>query len=299
MAFSATEAAFEGFRVVRRKPLALVFWSLFYVLLFGLAVAIVGRQIVNLAALSKDLEGSTSPSFEDMTPILDAYNSMAVLLAPLFIVAGAVLAAAIARSVLRPSQSAFGYLRLGMDEIRVLIVTLVLSIVITLALVVPMAFVAYMIALAVSGVGVAVLGAMVGVLATIALAAWLGVRLSLAVPITVAQGKMAFFDSWRVTKGRFWPLLGMAFIALLMSFVVSMLGSIVVTPIQLAVGGFSRLADFTGEDLRVTLQALWPIILTGIITQSILSALQLAVLYAPFSAAYRDIVGDRPEQAFD
>ena len=27
MAFSATDAAFEGFRVVRRHPLALVFWT--------------------------------------------------------------------------------------------------------------------------------------------------------------------------------------------------------------------------------------------------------------------------------
>jgi hypothetical protein len=28
MGFSATEAAFEGFRVVRRKPTALIWWAL-------------------------------------------------------------------------------------------------------------------------------------------------------------------------------------------------------------------------------------------------------------------------------
>ena len=41
MAFSATDAAFEGFRVVRRTPMTIVWWSLFYlvftVLMFGLA----------------------------------------------------------------------------------------------------------------------------------------------------------------------------------------------------------------------------------------------------------------------
>ena len=30
MSFSATDAAFEGFRVVRRAPLSLVFWVLVY-----------------------------------------------------------------------------------------------------------------------------------------------------------------------------------------------------------------------------------------------------------------------------
>jgi hypothetical protein len=33
----------------------------------------------------------------------------------------------------------------------------------------------------------------------------------------------------------------------------------------------------------------WPIILVGIISQTVISSLQLAVLYAPFSAAYAQI----------
>lgn len=299
MAFSATEAAFEGFRVVRRKPLALVFWSLFYVMIFGLSILIVGRGMANLMAISESLESGGADSVADLAPLFEAYTATFGLLMPLGVVASAVLAAAIARSVLRPAESAFGYLRLGMDEIRVLVVTLVLSIALAVVLAIPMGFSAYMFVQAGNGSGVAALGGVLGVLATIALALWLAVRFSLAVPITVGERKIAVFDSWRATKGRFWPLFGMGFIAFLMSLVVSMLGTIVVMPLQIGVGGFDRMAQYSGEDLGVMLQAVWPAILTGVITQSILSALQLAVLYAPFSAAYRDIFGDRPEKAFD
>lgn len=300
MAFSATEAAFEGFRVVRRKPLALVFWSLFYILIFGLSILAVGRGMAEVMALSEALEAAQPTSYEEFVPLIDAYTSTFGLLMPLGIVGSAVLTAAIARSVLRPAESAFGYLRLGMDELRVLIVTVVLSIAFAVVLMVPMGFAAFMFVQAVSGGGGAsVLGGILAVFATLFLALWLAVRFSLAVPITVAERKMAFFDSWSATKGRFWPLLGMGFIAFLMSLVVSLLGTIVVLPLQMGFGGFERMAEYSGQDLGVMLQAIWPAIVAGVITQSILSALQLAVLYAPFSAAYRDMTGDRPEKAFD
>lgn len=300
MAFSATDAAFEGFRVVRRHPLALVFWSLFYIVIFGLSIVVVGRGMADIMAITEGLESGGTTSFEDLAPLFDAYTSTFALLMPLGVVAGAVLNAAIARSVLRPAERAFGYLRLGMDEIRVLVVTLVLSVVLTLLMMIPMGFVAYMFWQASAGGGpAAALGGLLGVFAVIALAIWLMVRFSLAVPITVAERKFAFLDSWRATKGRFWPLLGMGLIAFLMSMVVSLLGSIVIMPIQLTVGGFDRMGEYSGQDLGAMLQAIWPAILTGVVTQSILSALQLAVLYAPFSAAYRDLFGNRPETAFD
>ena len=50
MRFSATEAAFEGFRVVRRHPLALVFWVLFYVATMAIGFALIGADLVNLLA---------------------------------------------------------------------------------------------------------------------------------------------------------------------------------------------------------------------------------------------------------
>ena len=39
---------------------------------------------------------------------------------------------------------------------------------------------------------------------------WLLVRLSLAVPMTLAEKRIVLFDSFSLTKRHFWPLIGMA-----------------------------------------------------------------------------------------
>ena len=63
MAFSATDAAFEGFRVVRRHPMALIFWALFYAVMMIAALALVGGSIIGLMNAAEGLEssGATSP----------------------------------------------------------------------------------------------------------------------------------------------------------------------------------------------------------------------------------------------
>ena len=50
MTFSATEAAFEGFRVVKRKPLTVVFWALAYLVFFVLFFALAGPSLVSTGA---------------------------------------------------------------------------------------------------------------------------------------------------------------------------------------------------------------------------------------------------------
>jgi len=135
------------------------------------------------------------------------------------------------------------------------------------------------------------------VCAAIALFIWLAVRLSLAIPITMAERRIAIFDSFAVTKGRFWPLLGMALLAFVMSIVVSLLGSLVAMPIQLATGGIEGLAGLEGESIPTILQAAWPAIAAWVVINAVISALQVAVVYAPFSAAYRDIKGGQPNAA--
>lgn len=298
MAFSATDAAFEGFRVVRRKPMTLVYWSVFYMLIMAATFAVAGAGLANMFATLESVSEGT-PSSEDFATLGSAYLAVFGLLLPLGLVVGAVLSAAVARSVLRPHESAFGYLRLGRDELRVLAVTLVLAVMFAVALAVPSMVVGTVLGLAGAN---ALTGVLLGIVLFFALAAfaiWLMVRFSFAVPMTVAEGRMVFFGSFKATKGRFWPLLGMAFIAFVMSMLVALLGTLVFLPFQVMFGSIEGIAEYSGQDALSILQAVWPTVLTWIVVQSIQSALQLAVLYAPFSAAYRDIVGDKPERAFE
>ena len=299
MAFSATDAAFEGFRVVRRRPMALVFWSLFYIAVMAAAFAVMGPNLISFVSATEQLEQSgATPSMEDFAPIFQMMGLLFAVMLPLGLIAGAMINAAVSRSVLRPSESAFGYLRLGMDEVRVLVVSIVLSIVFMVAMFVVSGILGAVIGMAAAAEAPALwLVVVLLVCAGIALFVWLLVRLSLAIPITMAERRIAIFDSFAVTKGRFWPLLGMALLAFVMSMVVGILGGLVAMPIQLATGGLAGLSDLEGESLQVLLQSAWPAIAAWVVINAIMSAMQVAVVYAPFSAAYRDIKGGEPNAA--
>ncbi len=301
MAFSATDAAFEGFRLVRRNPMAIVVWSVLYFVLSLASLFASAQSMRGMVAMTEMLEGmeSTPPaSFQDMAPIFEAYGqamSYTAWLMPVSLVIGSIIYAAVARGVLTPQAKSFGYVRFGMDEVRVLVV----SVVITLA-----AIAIYCLAFA----GVFALGAVAiateqawmwlivvfGFFAAIALMIWLAVRWSLAIPITVAEKRFAFFDSFSMTRGRFWPLFGMAIIAGLLSLVIWLLAMIVAMPVSMMSGVSMMGAMGASTDPAAMLEAFDPanpwMIATAVVN-AIVYALMVGVAYGPFAAAYRDIKG--------
>jgi hypothetical protein len=287
MGFSATDAAFEGFKVVRRHPLTIGFWALFYIVVMAVGFVIAGPLVISVVARAEALQAVTAtgaePSLTDLQSLIGGYGLLLGLLGPLVLVMGAVLNAGIARSVIRPAEKAFGYLRLGIDELRVLVVTLVLMIAIYAVwlvgatVTIALGILAYTSGVAVLWIAVVLLG-----IAVVGLVVWLMLRFSLAVPIVVAERRWAFFDSFALTRGRS---------AGVMSILVSLLGGIVAMPVELLTGGTANLVGLEGKSLPEIITAAWPMITAWIVINSILSALQLAVLYAPFSAAYRDIKG--------
>ena len=300
MAFSATDAAFEGFRLVRRNPIALVAWTLVYLIYTLATLFAAGGMMRSMAVWMEQMEamqaGPPPSSPEALIPIMESYVAAMSHMAwaiPLSLIISAVLMAAIARAVLTPGVGGFGYLRLGMDEVRVFVVTLVIAILYSIATIV--AFVAAIVigvvaVTAMEGWGALVM--LVTVLAAIAFAIWLAVRWSLAVPITVDQKRFAFFDSFAATKGHFWPLLGMALIAFVMVILVSLLAGIVTMPLSM-MGGMSMFGNMTGDPTEVfrNFDPTNPWIIASSVVNAIVYSLTVAVLYAPFSAAYRDIRG--------
>jgi hypothetical protein len=289
MTFSATEAAFEGFRVVRRHPLAIVFWALAYAIFFVAFVGLFAGPLATVMATTEALEGA-QPSPQELQLLMQSWSGFVALGLPLSLLLTAVLNTAVARSVLRPGEKAWGYLRLGSDELRVLAVTFLLGIVLFAATF--LLFIVVGVAAGIASQAGTGLGILVGVLLGLGAAAaliWLAVRLSLAVPITFHEKRIALFDSFGLTKGRTLPLLGMAVIAIIMSFLVSILGTIIALPVTLATGGLNQLATMDGQSTAQILQAAGPGLIAWGVVNAIFSALQLAVIYAPFSAAYRDL----------
>lgn len=301
MAFSATDAAFEGFRLVRRNPLALVAWTLLYAVLTLTALFCLSNIIGPLEALSAQaeaMEGVDQPGMDQVMALMSGFGGImgqVAWLMPISLVVGAMLAAAVARGVLKPSGDPFGYLRLGMDELRVMVVTFVLGMVMCFGAV--LGFVALGVLIGISkaagGGGAAAIAGVVGGLGLICLFVWLSVRLSLAVPITVAEKRFAFFDSFGVTRGRFWPLLGMAVIAVVMVLLVELLSSMVSLPLGIMSGhqGWSMGADQDPEAVRAAFDVTNPWVIAHAVIEAIVAALTVGILYAPFAAAYRDITG--------
>ena len=291
MSFSATEAAFEGFRIVRRKPVVVLFWSAVYLTVFAATFLIGAPSLARIMAMAETVQ-SSEPSVADMEQLGLAYSGFLAWVTPLFLLSGAVLSAAVARSVLRPEQSAWGYLRLGRDELRVLAVSIAMGLILGVIGAVGFTIVSLLFAVGTSsGQAILFLVALLVALGVIAGLIWLGVRLSLAVPMTLDRGRITLFESFKATKGRFWPMLGMTLIVAIMTLVVSFLGGIVAMPITLITGGLERLAQVDGAAYAEILTTAWPALTAWSVVNAILSALQLAVLYAPFSAVWRDVRG--------
>lgn len=288
MSLSATEAAFEGFRVVRRKPTVVAWWALAYLVLFAVAFALAGPSLIEVMTIA-DTMNAANPSPADMQRLGAAYAGLAWLL-PAGLLFGAVLNTAIVRAVLRPEEGRLGYLRLGADEFRVLGATLLLTLA-GAAITLLAAFAAGLLVgvASLAGQAVAWLVGLLAGAAVLALVVFLAIRFSLVVPATFTEKRMAFKDSWRATKGVFWPLLGMAVIAVIMSIVVGLLGGIVALPLTLATGGMQTLTSMEGASFGEMLSTAGPAIATWIVVNSILSTLQMVAIYAPFAAAWRDM----------
>lgn len=295
MPLAATDAAFEGFRLVRREPRVLVAWTLLYLLV---TVSQLVAMVLNRSEIAeglRTLEGMSArgpQSQAEMELILEAYGQMtrySFWILPLSIVVGSVLSAGVARGVLFPEERKFGYLRLGMDEVRVFVVALAIALL--SGVVVGLAFTAISVLAAIAATVAPImwLGVGAGVLATIALVIWLAVRWSLAVPITLTEKKIDVFASFRATRGHFWPLLGMAVIAIAMGIVIWFLSMIVVTPLSMLSGMSPMGLGGTSAAVIEQMSLANPGLLLVALANAIVYALCVGVTYAPFAAAWQDL----------
>jgi hypothetical protein len=296
--FSAADAAFTGFRIVWQRPWAVAIWAgvqfVFSLALQLFMVISAGPLLMKMTAM-----GATS---SDPGAMLDSLRQLAptyvvILIAAL--VLSAVFYAAMNRAVMRPQESRFGYLRLAADELRQLGLLAALALVffgVELVFVVVGAVVFAVLDLAFGGGGIAVaLGLALLLPALICGFVFVGVRFSLATPMTFATGKIDLFGSWRLTRGRFWPLLGTYFLALVLSLVVSALTFVIAAlVVGIIGGGFSGIGAAMQSDLSSVQATLTPARLIYLAITSIGAALASPITMCPPAAIYRSLTGGGP-----
>jgi hypothetical protein len=295
--FSASDAAFSGFRVVAERPWAVGIWAVLqFVASLGLNLFIAvsaGSAFSKMAQL-----GLQSPATQDPTVVFGLFRQVAptylVILAG-GLVMNAVLYAAMNRAVLRPQESRFGYLRLGGDELRQLGL---------FALVAALALGAYLVLAMVAIVLIVVIAVVVGEAVALALGIALllpllfcafifcAVRLSLASPMTFMTRRIDLRAAWAMTKGRFWPLLGAYALAFALSVVVVILTfAISVAVVGIVGGGMGAVGTTLQSDLSTVAQIISPTTLAYLAISAIGQALIWPVTMTPPATIYRALAG--------
>jgi hypothetical protein len=292
--FSASDAAFSGFRFIGRHPKTVLVWALanlVFQLLSGVVlVLLAGNRLSDLRTLGQAGNAASAGALV-MTPGLSLLFLIAL---PAALGFSALMFAAAYRAVLRPSDAGPGYLKIGRDEFRMAVL-----IVAWLALTIGYLFLVMFVAGFAAGFVLGVTGAMgatppaavttifvilllVGALAAIVYPL---VRLSLSMPMTLAQEHIRLFESWRPTHGRFWALAGAILLCLVLIGVVLIVAAIVTTAIAAAV------TLFAGGSIADISSIFTPTRLIVSVLNAPVSASVWAILVGPFAEAYLAFAG--------
>jgi len=277
---SPSDAALEGFRLTRERPGTVLAWSAVYfvgVLLIG--IVMMASLDPNFIDVVKRGELTTRDPEEVGAMLAQSWPAFLLVLA-LTVFLLSVIMAGIYRLVLRPNEHSFAHLRLGKDELRLFAVNLLLFGVGILCL-----FLGFVLT-AVAERTAPLVGLLVGA-AGVGLTMWLGVRLSLATPMTFATHKISVREAWALTRGAFWRLFGMIVLAVIFYVVIWFLITIIAFVIVQLAGGQEAIATLHSPVAVIAFVATLAI-------QLLLPILQVLMIYSPLAVAYQQLHGDEP-----
>lgn len=261
--FSASDAALEGFHLIRRRWRIVLGWAGFNLL--ALIMVVVVSAVMSVVASA--VGGSTGQARQAL-----ALAGIVVGFCVFF--AQAILAAGVFRLEMRPEEPAFLHLRLGVDELRLVVVWLG-----TITGGWVLGWIAALIGHVVGagGVWIELLAAALGL--------YFGLRFSLAAPIAFNERRIHFPRSWRLTNGRVLPLLGMAALSFCLIGLVMVVVLVALALVALATGGLDGLSGlFGGVD---AMQRHPGVFLLAFLIEIVLTPVLWVLAMAPLAAAYR------------
>jgi hypothetical protein len=290
--FSASDAAVSGFRFITRQPKTVAVWAgvmLAYELLWGgLTVGLASDQLASLRAFSQ-ANGQDSAAAWAMLPSA----SLVILFGLLALLGlGSLLFTAAYRAFLHPDEHRYAYMRFGRDELR-FAVLIALWVALSVGASFVIAFVTGLLA-ALGAFLPAVLKFLYVLALTVgALCAFIYplVRLSLSMPMTMADRHIRLLESWKLTRGRFWPLFWSYFLAALLIILLFVVvwGGVAILAAVIAVTAHIDLSNFSGlfrADTSSLAAYFSPTSVLAAVLNALAWAAGLAVFTGPVAEAY-------------
>jgi hypothetical protein len=287
---SSVDFAFEGFRIIRERPILIAWWGALLLLNLIICIFILAQAGVPLTE-HMSLEKEAAEGIELIR------QTGAVLLAALIgMVFYAVMTCAVYRAVLGGYSPRYGYLRLGMDEVRqvVLIFSLVLMVLVVMMLsIVPLMILnglLSLIAQAVAKALVPTVGSLVALAATL-LNVWLAVRLSMVGVQSFDEKRLNLLGSLVLTRGRFWTLLGGFAVVFGLVLFVGILFYVIYMAIAAWITGVEivTIADVPTPDFSSLSALLSPVNAAYVAVNTIVSPLTTALGVGAVAAAYQTL----------
>ena len=194
--FSIGEALNAPFGLLKRRPVTIFVWGL---LRFTLAAGV----LAVLAPVFIQVMGSAETGVEPDLSQFMALEAGVQGLNLLSLVLGVVIFTAAIRATLAKRGDGFGFLRLGMDELRVAVTSIAVGVGVYLGVIV-LALAGLAFAAAISGQGeqvvIPVMVAYGGLVALLAI--WVLARVILIIPVSVLDKTFAFERGWALGRGQ-------------------------------------------------------------------------------------------------
>lgn len=289
--FSASDAAFSGFRLVRENLKSVGIWMLIMTVV-SIAYSVVMIQFfgAQMNAISTFMQtAGPEPDQNELAKLLSGMAPAMLISAPYMLLVNGVVFAGVNRLVQRPHEKGFAHLKLGMDEVRQAgvwaLLNLVLFVVLTFGMVVSNLLTEA------GGAGGALLAVLI-FLGMIGGVVYLSIRLSLASPATFDNGKVTFFRSMPLTKDCFWPIFGAYFLAGVMCVIVFLLLMAIVTGLAALISGDLNFSSRMMQADTTSLKAYFsPAGIAQAMLSGAMSVLTSLIIFTPGPAIYQALNG--------
>jgi hypothetical protein len=293
-----------AFGLVRREPLAVLVWALLYLAAMALLLLAMRPAFEIYADLiSSQLAAAPGKPLDPqaLQPYIARLQAVAGIgflgQIGLFALQTTLFTAA-QRAVLRPAERRFFYLRFGMAELIQMGLAFLLIIGLSFGSLLAMLILGIVVGIAAAASGspaVAVLLFAISFLVLMGGTIYVMVRLSLAFPLTFIRGDLVIGESWRLGRGRFWPLFGAYFVIMIVQQLLAMaLLALAFAPVvseAMQSGGTPEAAQLAFRHQMEHFVSLDPGAIAIIVGFGLLTGFGIALFGGAVATAARDLTG--------